>query len=171
MRKGMMYPVNQAMGQESIRSRAPRQTSSKLRALFVKNSDSRFCRGLLSLDRPVRAAEHQGGKAGGDGCCQQAVQPVEQAAMAGNEVARVLHPEMALGERFGKVAELGHHRKAAADQGQSRRRSARQPGGDESYQRRAEHATGEAGPRLVRAEPRRELGPADAAPGGVSADI
>jgi hypothetical protein len=48
MRKGTMYPVNQAMSQESIRSPAPRQTSSKLCALFVKNMNSRFCRGATA---------------------------------------------------------------------------------------------------------------------------
>src|SRR6185437_12062708 len=98
----------------SVHERRARLAANCARSLS-KIATAGFAAVLLSLDRPVRAAEHQGGKAGGDGCCQQAVQPVEQAAMAGNEVARVLHPEMALGERFGKVAELGHHRKAAAD--------------------------------------------------------
>src|SRR5690349_2798665 len=61
---------------------------------------------------------------------EHAVEPIEQPAMAGNEPARILDAEMALGNRFGEIARLRDDGERAAQERQSRKhRHVHQRGG------------------------------------------
>ena len=104
---------------------------------------------------------------GGD----KAIQPIQQPAMAGNDLARILDAETPLYRGFKQIAELRNDRKNRAKQQQrrgfsetERRKAARLSQGSRKT------ANG-AGPGLLRADARPEFRPADAAAGKIAADI
>src|SRR5215831_8382941 len=91
--------------------------------------------------------------------------------MAGNEPARVLDPEMALGERLGKIAQLGGKAKGGGKGRDQSGRSMKQRGGRSPDQRRAGEAANEAGPALVGADAGCKARASHRAAHGVSSDV
>ncbi len=57
----------------------------------------------------------------------EAVEPIHQAPMAGNEAARILHPRAALHRRFEEIARLRHRRSHEPELQQRRGRRRREP--------------------------------------------
>ena len=91
--------------------------------------------------------------------------------MARDETARILHPEMALGERFYKVAGLRREGEKDARRDQDDGKAAGEPGGAEPDKRGRYEPAPEARPGLVGAEARRKPWPADRPPGRIGAAI
>ena len=97
---------------------------------------------------------------------QQGIAAIEDPAVAGDELARVLDPEATLEERLGQVADLQRHAQRQAEQdhvvpleiGQQRHLGQRHRAGA------AEQAAETARAGLARADPRRQLALAEQAP-------
>ena len=102
----------------------------------------------------------------------QPVEPVEHAAMAGQQRARILHPGAALEPALVEIAEPAPAPRAPAsrapDAAAARRSSASAAANEPSA---SDDAADQPRPGLVRADRRRELGPADRAPGEIGADV
>src|SRR6516162_9969038 len=80
---------------------------------------------------------------------EQAVQSIEEAAVAGDQAARIFHAEPALGDRLGKIAELLDDRKRRTDQHHRECRRNAEPGsGRPTAQRGADRSAGEPCPGL-----------------------
>src|SRR5581483_5981605 len=102
----------------------------------------------------------------------EAVEPVEDAAMAGEDAAAVLDAEVALQSRDGDVAGEAGEAEKAADEKRRPRRHRRQPWRHRGReQRRAGDAAEDAGPGLARADLGNDLPTADRFPPNVLGDI
>ena len=101
----------------------------------------------------------------------QPVEPVEHAAMAGQQVAAVLHAGAALEPAFEQIAALREHREQRRGKRQPHRQGHRRRASATPNSAASDHAADQPGPGLVRADRRRELGAADRPAGEIGADI
>src|ERR1700741_2142861 len=92
----------------------------------------------------------------------QAVEPVEDAAVPGNEVGGVLHPDVALDRGYGDVAGEPRHRQGDGDDPQAQAVQRRQPGrGRQDQDGGQDPAADEALPGLVGTDLGDDLAPAE----------
>src|ERR1700704_6223311 len=116
--------------------------------------------------RTGRIAERDDGRQ--DRGKQEAIDAVEQPAMARDEMAHVLGAKAALHRALNQVAELAGERQRYADKGKAPPRSAAEGYGESiTDQGRRQRADDESAPGLARRDAGRKFRSADEAPGGV----
>src|SRR4029077_2313806 len=89
--------------------------------------------------------------------CDKPVQPVQQPAMTGNDLAGILHPKATLHCRFEEIAKLRYHRKNARYHQQRAGFSETQPGERAGHPQTGDEAADSARPGLLGADARPEL--------------
>src|SRR5579883_2762954 len=87
----------------------------------------------------------------------QAVEPVHQPAMAGDDVAGIFHPEPAFHSGFKEIAELSRDREEPAEDKQRNHPSDPGAGKARRHDEASEKAAHRAGPGLVRTDARPEF--------------